>query len=53
MTDEKLSEQTKQAEQDERERKARLEKIREERKAKSGSEFETKDWDGIFNKEQS
>ena len=51
MTDEKLSEQTKQAEQDERERKARLEKIREERKKQSGTEFETKDWDGIFNKE--
>ena len=51
MTDEKLSEQTKQAEQDERERKARLEKIREQRKKVSGTEFETKDWDGIFNKE--
>ena len=53
MTDEKLSEETRKAEADEKSRKERLEKIREERKGtgKKGLEFETKDWNGILNKE--
>ena len=52
MGDEKLSETTKKAEQDELDRKKRLEKLREERKnAGGGAQFETKDWNGILNKE--
>ena len=53
MTDDKLSESTKQAEQDEKERKARLEKLREERKsaAKAKTGFENAEWNGILNKE--
>ena len=53
MTDEKLSESTKQAEADEKERKKRLERLREERNVNSGKglEFETRDWNGILNKD--
>ena len=52
MTDDKLSESTKQAELDEKERKARLEKLREERKgAKAKDGFENAEWNGILNKE--
>ena len=52
MADEKLSEETKKAEADEKSRKERLEKIREERKGAGtkGLAFETKDWNGILNK---
>ena len=53
MTDEKLSESTKQAEADEKDRKERLEALRAERKAKAGKglEFESRDWNGVLNKE--
>ena len=52
MTDDKLSESTKQAEQDEKERKARLEKLREERKNTSKEQgFANAEWNGILNKE--
>ena len=51
MEDEKLSEETKAAEKAEKERKIRLEKIREERQSsKPGETFETSDWNGILNK---
>ena len=52
MTDDKLSESTKQAELDEKERKTRLEKMREERKqTKKTDGFENAEWNGILNKE--
>lgn len=53
MSDEKLSEETKAAELAEKERKIRLEKIRSERLSATGkgTEFETKEWSGIFNKD--
>ena len=51
MGDEKLSEETKAAEKAEKERKIRLEKIREQRQSsKPGQTFETIDWNGILNK---
>ena len=52
MKDDKLSESTKQAEADEKERKKRLEALRAERQSEQkGTSFETKDWNGILNKE--